>query len=47
MERFFWTQREDIGPWPRVGHSMSYDSDKAEVLLFVGGSTTLTTGYAF
>ena len=36
MERFFWTQKQDIGPSPRYSHSMCYDSDKEKVLLFGG-----------
>lgn len=36
MERFFWTQKEDIGASPRTDHSMCYDSDKEKVVLFGG-----------
>jgi hypothetical protein len=32
----FWTQRQDMGPAPREGHSMSYDSDRDRVVLFGG-----------
>jgi len=36
MERWLWTQKQDIGPSPRSGHTMTYDSEKQKVLLFGG-----------
>ena len=36
MERFFWTQKQDIGASPRTDHSICYDSHKEKVLLFGG-----------
>lgn len=36
MARYLWTQREDIGPSPRVGHAMTYDSTRSQAILFGG-----------
>src|SRR5215203_2775311 len=44
MERFFWTQKQDIGASPRTDHSMCYDSDKEKVVLF-GGSAAGTNRF--
>jgi hypothetical protein len=47
MKKFFWTQMEDIGPSRRVGHSMCYDSDKVEILLFGGLTIASAPGTVF
>jgi len=36
MSRYLWTQKENIGPSPRVGHAMTYDSARARTILFGG-----------
>jgi N-acetylneuraminic acid mutarotase len=36
MASWFWTQRQDIGPQPRLSHTMIYDSSKQKVVLFGG-----------
>ena len=36
-----WTARQDIGPGPRVGHSMAYDIAHERVVLFGGAATPL------
>jgi hypothetical protein len=36
-----WTARQDIGPGPRVGHAMAYDSVRDRVVLFGGAATAL------
>ena len=36
MARFLWTQKEDIGPAPRLGHAMAFDVARARTLLFGG-----------
>jgi hypothetical protein len=33
-----WTPRQDFGPAPRSGHAMCYDSERASVVVFGGGS---------
>jgi hypothetical protein len=33
-----WTQRQDIGPSPRWGHAMAFDSDRSRTVLFGGVS---------
>jgi hypothetical protein len=35
----YWTLRQDFGPSPRFGHSMSYDSKRACLVMF-GGATS-------
>lgn len=35
-----WTQRQDIGPSPRMGHAMAFDASRRAVVLF-GGATAL------
>jgi hypothetical protein len=32
----YWTQLDDVGPAPRIGHSMTYDADRQVTLLFGG-----------
>jgi hypothetical protein len=32
----YWTQRQDIGPAPRAGHGMAYDSARQRTVLFGG-----------
>jgi hypothetical protein len=39
MSRFFWTQKQDMGPWPRGGHALAYDSGRGRVVLFGGVAT--------
>jgi hypothetical protein len=41
-ERWIWTQKEDIGPSPRVAHAMAYEAARERVVLFGGedGSNT-------
>ena len=36
MARYLWTQKEDIGPAPRAGHAMAYDSARSRTILFGG-----------
>ena len=36
MPAFLWTQKEDIGPPPRHGHAMCYDSARKRTFLFGG-----------
>ena len=38
MAKLLWTQKQDIGPAPRVGHAMAYDAARGRVVLF-GGDT--------
>jgi hypothetical protein len=33
-----WTQRQDIGPGPRWGHAMAFDSKRGRIVLFGGSS---------
>lgn len=44
MSHFLWTQKQDIGPRPRFGHAMTYDSGRKRVLLFGGASADGTQG---
>lgn len=41
-ERWLWTQKEDIGPSPRYGHTMAYEAARQRVVLF-GGSGPYNT----
>jgi hypothetical protein len=36
MAKVLWTQKQDIGPRPRVGHAMVYDPVRSRVILFGG-----------
>jgi Galactose oxidase, central domain len=38
MDTWLWSQKEDIGPSPRRGHAMVYDSNK-KIILLVGGAS--------
>lgn len=38
MARFLWTEKQDIGPKPRAGHAMTYDSGRSRAILFGGDS---------
>ena len=38
MPKVLWTQKQDIGPRPRIGHAMAYDSTRRRVVLFGGDS---------
>jgi hypothetical protein len=38
MPGYFWTQKQDFGPKARVGHSVAYDSDRKQTILFGGDS---------
>jgi hypothetical protein len=38
MPAFLWTQKEDIGPSPRYGHAMCYDTARQRTLLFGGAN---------
>jgi len=38
MARFLWTQKQDIGPAPRFGHAMAFDTGRGRVVLFGGDS---------
>src|SRR5215217_4252234 len=42
-ERWLWTQKEDIGPSPRGGHTMAYEAARQRVVLF-GGFGLATPG---
>jgi hypothetical protein len=35
-ERWIWTQKEDIGPSPRLAHAMAYEAARQRVVLFGG-----------
>jgi hypothetical protein len=37
-KRWLWTQKEDIGPIPRLGHAMAYDATRQRVVLFSGSA---------
>ncbi len=36
MAKLLWTQKQDIGPRPRLGHAMAYDSTRQRIVLFGG-----------
>jgi hypothetical protein len=36
MAKVLWTQKQDMGPRPRVGHAMTYDATRRRVVLFGG-----------
>ena len=38
MAKVLWTQKQDIGPRPRAGHAITYDSTRQRVVLFGGDS---------
>jgi Galactose oxidase, central domain len=38
MAKFLWTQKQDMGPSARTGHSMIFDSGRGQVVLFGGTS---------
>jgi hypothetical protein len=38
MTRLMWTQRQDIGPSARMGHSMAFDEGRGRTVLFGGAS---------
>ena len=38
MAKVLWVQKQDIGPLPRVGHSMAFDAGRKRVVLFGGDS---------
>jgi hypothetical protein len=38
MAKVLWTQKQDMGPRPRVGHAMTYDATRQRVVLFGGDS---------
>ena len=38
MAGLFWTQEQDIGPSPRVGHAMAFDAAHHKMVLFGGNS---------
>ena len=38
MPAFLWTQKEDIGPSPRHGHALCYDTARQRTLLFGGAA---------
>jgi N-acetylneuraminic acid mutarotase len=40
MSQLLWTQKQDVGPSPRWGPAMVYDSERARVLLFGGYGNT-------
>ena len=41
MEKYFWTQKQDIGPSRRISHVINYHASKEKVLLFGGDSNQL------
>jgi hypothetical protein len=43
VERWLWTQKQDVGPKPRTGHAVVYDIARKQVVLF-GGDTTVDAG---
>ncbi len=38
MSKFLWTQKQDMGPSARIGHSMIFDSGRGQVVMFGGTS---------
>ena len=36
MAKVLWTQKQDMGPRPRIGHAMTYDAPRRRVVLFGG-----------
>jgi len=38
MAKVLWTQKQDMGPRPRIGHAMTYDAPRRRVVLFGGDS---------
>lgn len=42
VARFLWTQKQDIGPMPRIGHAMTYDANRGRIVLF--GGNPLSSG---
>ena len=40
MSKLLWTQKQDIGPQPRVLHALAFDSTAARTILFGGDSLT-------
>ena len=48
-ERWLWTQKEDIGPSPRGGHTMAYEAARQRVVLFggFGPATPGATTYSY
>ena len=38
MAKVLWTQKQDMGPRPRIGHAMTYDASRRRVVLFGGDS---------
>ncbi|MEO8413291.1 MAG: kelch repeat-containing protein [Ginsengibacter sp.] len=40
MPKFLWTQKQDMGPAARTGHSMVFDAGREQVILFGGASAT-------
>ena len=40
MSKLLWTQKQDIGPRPRVLHALAFDSTAARTILFGGDSLT-------
>jgi hypothetical protein len=42
VAKFLWTQKQDIGPKPRRGHAMAFDSARQRLVLF-GGNEFLPT----
>src|SRR5215510_15117750 len=38
MVPLLWTQKQDMGPRPRLGHAMAYDRARKRVVLFGGDS---------
>jgi N-acetylneuraminic acid mutarotase len=45
MAKVLWTQKQDIGPLPRAGHAMAFDTTRRRVVLF-GGTTLAGTFFA-
>jgi hypothetical protein len=42
MAKVLWTQKQDIGPRPRVGHAMAFDAARRRIVLFGGDSLANT-----
>ena len=43
MAKVLWTQKQDMGPRPRIGHAMTYDAPRRCVVLFGGDSLANAT----
>lgn len=45
MSRIYWTQKQEVGPAPRSGHAMAYDSVRGRTVLFGGSAPGHSRGF--